>query len=522
MKSKSGSAGSRVPSSSSSLLPEPGRGIALCEFISIWNSGQNQNTPPLHRDIAGWLEDRWHAQDCELLLMAFRNAGKSTLIGLFAAWLLHDDPCRRIVVLSADHQLAKRMVRNVKRIIEAHPWTQALKPPRADEWASDRFTVNRDKELRDPSMLAKGIGANITGSRADVVICDDVEVPKTCHTPGKRVDLRERLDEIEYVLVPGGLKLFVGTPHTRNSIYALRSPDPEGEPPYLNGFTRLELPLIDEAGNSRWPERFPMDRIEKLRRRSGPAKFASQMMLRPMSIIDGRLDPDRLVVYDAGLDYREAGGEAVLRLGERRLVSASCWWDPAYGAPGRGDASVIAAVFTDEDGNYRLHDIAYLTHDPDRLNEADEATQQCRQVIEFVTRLHLPKVVIESNGIGRFLPGLLRSEIVAANLPIAIEAVHSTRSKDLRIVDAFDAPLAAGRLYAHASVMGSPFIDEMREWRPGANVRDDGLDAVAGCLLSEPVRLPRRIAQSGAKPAQHRAEWRRGLRSYTAKTDFTL
>ena len=69
--------------------------------------------------MAEWLETNWQEGNCELLLMAFRNAGKSTLIGLFAAWLLFDDPARLLLVLSADHNLAKRMVRNVKRVIEA-------------------------------------------------------------------------------------------------------------------------------------------------------------------------------------------------------------------------------------------------------------------------------------------------------------------------------------------------------------------------------------------------------------------
>lgn len=65
-----------------------------------------------------------------------------------------------------------------QRIIEQHPLTLGLKPARQDQWASDQFTVNRNMELRDPSMLAKGLGANITGLRADIIICDDVEVPK--------------------------------------------------------------------------------------------------------------------------------------------------------------------------------------------------------------------------------------------------------------------------------------------------------------------------------------------------------
>ena len=53
--------------------------------------------------------------------------------------------------------------------------------------------INRELELRDPSMLAKGIGANITGLRADLIICDDVEVPKNCDTALKRMDMGKSL-----------------------------------------------------------------------------------------------------------------------------------------------------------------------------------------------------------------------------------------------------------------------------------------------------------------------------------------
>jgi hypothetical protein len=143
-------------------------------------------------------------------------------------------------------------------------------------------------------MLAKGIAANITGLRADVVMCDDVEVPNTCDTAPKRADLRTRLRELEYVLVPGGLQMFVGTPHTYYTIYAGEPRREAGERvPLLEGFQRLEVPLLDTDGRSRWPERFTPDRIEAIRDRTGPAKFESQMLLRPRSIVDGRLSVTR-------------------------------------------------------------------------------------------------------------------------------------------------------------------------------------------------------------------------------------
>ena len=178
-------------------------------FVQDWNRQSELTTPRHHLQIAAWLERQAVGAGSfgigpRLLLMAFRGAGKSSIVGLFAAWMLYQDPNRRLLVLAADLKLAKKMVRNVKRIIERHPDTRGLKPPakERDQWAADQFTVVRAQELRDPSMVAAGVGGNITGSRADVVICDDVEVPRTSGSPGKRADLRERLAEIDYLLVP--------------------------------------------------------------------------------------------------------------------------------------------------------------------------------------------------------------------------------------------------------------------------------------------------------------------------------
>ena len=498
------------------------KGVDFPQFVIVWNKTQGMETPELHVRISRWLADSWRRGRRELLLLAFRDSGKSTLVGLFCAWLLATDPRLRILVLAADLALARKMVRNVKRIIERHPLTRGLKPSRADQWASDRFTVRRRVEYRDPSMLAKGIGANITGSRADIVICDDVEVPNTCDSARKRRDLRDRLLEVSYVLTPGGLQLFVGTPHTHYTIYADKARREAGENQvFLSGFRRLEIPVADKRGRSAWPERFAPDKIEDLKRRTGPNKFASQMMLKPMSLAEGRLEPEKIRPYSQDIDYREANGEATMMLGSSKLVSASCWWDPAFGMPGKGDASVIAAVFTSDQGDYYLHRIQYLQHDPGRVDEVDEATQLCGQVADFVSDLYLPAVILETNGLGRFLPSLLRRELASGGLTAAVVEATTTRDKSLRIVDAFDAPLAAGRFHAHDGVWDTPFIAEMREWAPGRGGRDDGLDAVSGCLLSEPVRLPR-TPRPKASEARAGANWRPGSRGFRAKTGFKV
>jgi hypothetical protein len=495
--------------------------VAFPEFVMLWDQVQGLKMPQHHLKICGWMGKAWLEGQRELLLMAFRNSGKSTLVGLFCAWLLYLDADRRIMVMAADFALAKKMVRNVKRIIERHPLTKPLKPKRKEQWASDQFTVNRPSELRDPSMLAKGIGANITGSRADVVICDDVEVPNTCDSAPKRIDLRERLQEIDYVLVPGGLQLYVGTPHTYYTIYAHEARSEAGEEfPFLEGFNRFELPLLDSNCQSQWPSRFPNENIEAIRRRTGRNKFESQMMLRPVNIAESRLDPDLMKKYEADLEYAEHNQIASLSLLGKKLISSSCWWDPSFGSPDKGDASVIAAVYSDDCGGYWLHALRYMTHDPKLLDQMDAATQLCRHVVAFVREYYVPSVCLETNGVGKFLPGLLRRELEREGVSCAVIEKHSRSNKAERILSAFDVVLASRALNVHQSVCKTSFPTEMREWVPNISARDDALDAVAGCLLSEPVRLPRTpLNELDGKQMKH---WGGQGGNHVAHTDFDL
>lgn len=469
----------------------------LLEFVWVWNSQAGQGTPPVHRRVLRWLEGRRAAGDHRLLLMAFRGCGKSTLVGLYCAWLLYRRPETRILVLAADHPLATKMVATVRRIIERHPLCRPLVPASPEAWAVDRFTVERPGALRDPSMLAAGLGGNITGMRADVIVCDDVEVAGNCDTAGKRAELRERLAETEFILTPGGTILYVGTPHCAESLYRTAQ---EGES-WLAGYRRLRIPLLDGAGRSAWPERFSEAMVAQLRERVGPIHFSRQMLLRPVAAEAARLDPALLIRYGEEIDYREAQGRPVLSLLGRRMVSGGGFWDPAFGRPERGDSSVLAATYADAEGNHYLHRIAYIVQEPDAPD--DPATQQCRAVARLARELLLPVVRVETNGLGRFLPAVLRREMARAGAACAVVEQHSHRAKQERILSALDPLLAARKLHAHEQVFRTPFPVEMAEWKPDvAGTRDDALDALSGCLLAEPVRLP------GAPPATRGAGWR--------------
>ena len=474
-------------------------------FLILWNRMQGQATPAVHRRMAEWLQERWRAGDTRLLLMAFRSCGKSTIVGLFAAWLFYINPNLRILVLAAEGMLARRMVRNVRRIIERHPLTAHMKPDNPDQWAGERFTINRPMELRDPSMMARGIDANITGSRADIIICDDVEVPNTCDTAEKRRNLREVLGELEYILVPDGTLLYVGTPHHWYTIYADEVRTEIGETQlFLAGYQRLKLPALVN-GESIWPERFTKEDMER-KKSQGLNRFRSQMMLEPVNIAEGRLNPALLQRYGGELLYIKEINR--LELNGRRLVSCSAFWDPAFGG---NDGSVLAIVFTDDQGEVWLHRTIYLKTG----SVEDEATGQSQQVVAAIHECHIPSVSVEINGLGKFLPQILRRELARARVPCAVIEHSSHRAKDVRILESFETVMAARMLHAHESVYATQFITEMQEWRPGrTSGHDDGLDAAASALSLQPVRLRAEIFSG-------RQSWH-GSVTHNARTDFDV
>lgn len=496
------------------------RKIDFFEFVYVWFKLQRLTIPKHQRKMSKWLSAVWNdVESRQALLMAFRNSGKSTIVGLFCAWLLYQNHSCRILVMAADHSLAKKMVRNVKRIIEQHPLTKKLKPEKLEQWASDQFTIKRETELRDPSMLAKGLGANITGLRADVIICDDVEVPKNSDTATKREDMREKLNELDYILTPGGMQLYIGTPHNYYTIYQTKPDDAKKEiEAFLLNFQQLVIPILDGEGKSTWPERFSESKIASIRARSGENKFLSQMMLCPVNINDSVLNPDNLQPYNEELSITYANEREILKLGDKKMISASAWWDPSFAVSGKkGDNSVLACVFTDEKGHYWLHDLEYL-----RISAADVdnvATLQCLKTADFIERNHLPSIHLEANGIGKFLPGILKQTLAKRQIRCAVLEKYSTKNKEQRILEAFEVLLAEHALNVHAKIWATPFISEMREWTVGGSVHDDALDAVAGCLLSEPIRLPK--ADIDTKKLKT-FSWQGGSSTFAADVNFNI
>ena len=194
-------------------------------FLDTWNEILGLRTPKHHRQIIEFLYSILTDTPHRGLLMAFRHSGKSTVVGIFVACVLYLRPQTRILVLSAESGLSSRMVSHIRHILENHPLCTDLIPANRKEWSSGRITINRPLGIREPSVICQGIHGNITGMRADLIICDDVEVPNTSNTAQKRDNLRERLRELDFILSPNGAMIYIGTPHTYDTIYRTSDAD---------------------------------------------------------------------------------------------------------------------------------------------------------------------------------------------------------------------------------------------------------------------------------------------------------
>ena len=189
------------------------------EFLDEWNKILGFSTPTHDYQIMRFLVDVLNNEPHRGLLNAFRHSGKSTVVGVFAACVLYHNPNTRILILSAESGLASRMVSHIKNILENHPFCFEILPDVKKEWGSHKITIKRPVGIREPSVICQGITGNITGMRSDLIICDDVEVPNTCNTYQKRINLRERLRELDFILSPKGALVYIGTPHTKDTIY---------------------------------------------------------------------------------------------------------------------------------------------------------------------------------------------------------------------------------------------------------------------------------------------------------------
>jgi hypothetical protein len=109
------------------------------------------------------------------MIMAFRGVGKSWVYGAFVCWRLLCNPDWKIMVVSASKPYADALSQFVKRLIDEMEVLRHLKAGKGQRDSLIMFDVGPARTSKDPSVKSVGITGQLTGSRADEIIADDIE-----------------------------------------------------------------------------------------------------------------------------------------------------------------------------------------------------------------------------------------------------------------------------------------------------------------------------------------------------------
>ena len=244
---------------------------------------------PIQYDIADYLQ----GGPKRLIIQAFRGVGKSWITSAFVVWKLLVDPQLKFLVVSASKQRSDDFSTFTKRIINEMPVLQHLRAREDQRNSNVAFDVAPARASHAPSVKSVGITGQIVGSRAHIIIADDVEVLSNALTQVMRDKLGEVVKEFDAVVMPKvGRIIYLGTPQVEESLYSslqsrgyecriwpARMPDSRLKEFYSTKLSPFINVLQKATGEPTDPLRF--DDLDLTERESsyGKSGFALQFML---------------------------------------------------------------------------------------------------------------------------------------------------------------------------------------------------------------------------------------------------
>ena len=421
-----------------------------------------------------------------LQIQAFRGVGKSWITGAFVLWTLFNDNERKIMIISASKERADNMSIFLQKLIIETPWLSHLQPKSDDSrWSRISFDVACSPH-QAPSVKSVGITGQLTGSRADLMILDDIEVPGNSMTELMREKLLQLCTEAESILTPkrDSRIMYLGTPQTTFTIYrklAERSYRPFVWPARyprkdkLSQYEGLLAPQIQEdleSGVNEWdctdPDRFDNEDLIEREASMGRSNYMLQFQLdtslsdaekfplkmadlvitsvNPTTAPDNVIwcsDPSNVIkeLPTVGLpgDYFYSP----MRLsGEWTPYSETiCSVDPS----GRGTDETAAAFISQKNGFLYLHEM--------RAYRDGYSDKTLLNILAGCRKYNVTKLVIETNFGDGIVGELFKKHIVQTKQHIDIEEVRANVRKEDRIIDSLEPVLNQHRLVVDKSVV---------------------------------------------------------------------
>ena len=144
-----------------------------------------------------------------IIVEGYRGIGKSYLTATYVLHQLLLDPQKNILVVSASKSRSDDFSTFCMRLLNEMEILSHLRPSEDQRQSKVSFDVRPARAAQQPSVKSLGITSQLTGSRADLIVSDDCEVPNNTQTNSMREKLSEQVKEFESIIKPEGKIYFL-------------------------------------------------------------------------------------------------------------------------------------------------------------------------------------------------------------------------------------------------------------------------------------------------------------------------
>lgn len=462
------------------------------------------------------------------LILIPRGHLKSTLCSVgYVLWRIWRNPNIRIAVCTATKELALQFIREVKQYLEDEdlqervwnnrPHIQGRMIPVLDKiaarrrdrlrwdeqpefteasdkkivWRADAIQVMRDNIMKEPTIIAASPGANITGMHFDMVVDDDIINDDTVATNTKIDKTLTWAQDLESVIDPqrmvkmgvigakgyyevvGDEVVILGTRYARHDYYGY----------ILDNLDLLEYSTfirnvykngVDDKDGFLWGEKFNAEVLDRIKRRQGARRFASQYLNQIMADEDiiFKLEQIQYIfasdfeIKDGYVEWQKIDEHGIAR---HFRVKPIIMVDPAISEKKGADYSVLTVGGQDVDRNLYIFDIVYGRFLPDVLVE---------KLYDLVKKWKCNVAHIETVAFQQSLIYIIRNAFKKYK-PIVLNEYRPKGEKKARITTFLEPLFSNKSIYLEKRLGGITELQEELTYFPQATVKDDIIDTFA-------------------------------------------
>jgi predicted phage terminase large subunit-like protein len=381
---------------------------------------------------------------------------------LLPAWFLGKFPEKKIIQTSHTAELAVGFGRKVRNLVDSEAYKQIFPTVglQSDSKAAGRWATNKGGDY-----FAIGIGGAVTGKGADLLIIDDPHSEQEATLAEVNPEIYDKTHEWytsgpRQRLQPGGAIVIVMTRWSKKDLtgQVIKSAQQrDGEQ-----WEVIEFPAILPSGLPLWPEFWPLEQLEALKKELPNGKWMAQYMQQPTSDVSAIIKREWWKIWEHD-DPPEV--EFIIQS-----------WDTAFLKTQRADYSACTTwgVFYSYNSITKAQtaNIILLNSYKERL----EFPELKQKALEEWKEWEPDSLIIEAKAAGSPLIFELRA------MGIPVQDFSPTKGNDkISRLNAVSDIFASGRVWVPRTAWAEELVDEVASFPSGEH--DDLVDSTSQAIM---------------------------------------